>query len=284
MALRELLVHLNQAEGIDTRLQLAIDLARRHASHVSGLFVDEWNNVQIGARATAEMGLAESDALETLDLGVAQEIDSVAARLRDKLEDARKRLGIEVGWHEVSGFCGTVIQHFLPSADLCILGHEGLSGGARSESGLCESLLMSSGTPLLFIPKSPAVVTLGSRIVVAWDSSRAATRALNDALSLIEKADQTVLLNVDSGKHLPSIDALMRVTERLRRHCASVEFAQLNTADRSIAGVVQAKAHELGADLIVSGAFGHSRLRESLFGGVTRELLDRTTVPLFLSH
>jgi len=284
MALKELLVHLNQAQGIDTRLQLAIDLARRHASHLTALFIDEWNHVQIEARATAEMGLVEARALDTLNLGVAKEIAQVACRLRDELESASKQHGIDAEWHQVTGFCGPVIQRHLPCTDLCILGHEGLSGGASSDSGFCESLLVSGGTPLLFVPKSPAVTTLASRIVVAWDSSRAATRALNDAIPLIARADRTLLLNVDSGRHAPSTDALKRVTERLRRHCASADFAQLQKAGGSIAGVLQAKAQELGADLIVCGAFGHSRLKENLFGGVTRELLDRTKLPLFLSH
>ena len=106
MALKELLVHLNQAEGIDTRLQLAIDLARRHASHLTALFIDEWNNIQIAARATAEMGLAEAHALDTLNLGVAKEIAQAASRLRDKLESASKQHGIDAEWHQVTGLCG----------------------------------------------------------------------------------------------------------------------------------------------------------------------------------
>jgi nucleotide-binding universal stress UspA family protein len=284
MALKELLVHLNQAESGDARLRLAIDLASRHASHLTALFVDEWNDIQMDARATAEMGLAEAPALAALDRSVTTEIHRVASRLRHALEDPCTGRGVDATWHQVRGFSKAVIQRFVPCADLCILGHEGLSGEASSDSGLCESLVISAGTPLLFIPKSAIVATLATRIVVAWDSSRAATRALNDSIPLIERADKTLLLNVDSGRNAPPADSLKRVTERLRRHCLSADFMQIQTAKSSIAKVVQAKAHELGADLIVCGAFGHSRLRENLFGGVTRELLDQTQLPLLLSH
>ena len=284
MALKELLVHLNQAEGVDNRLRLAAHLAIQHGSHLTGLFVNEWNDVQVATRATAEMGLADARALETLDRTVTAEIDRAASRLRHTLEDARTRGGLDATWHQVRGFCEITLQRFLPGTDLCVLGHEGLSAEAPSDSGLCESLLMSAGTPLLFIPKSAAVAALATRIVVAWDSSRAATRALNDAIALIEKADQAWVLNVEPGRDQPPADSLQRVAERLARHCPSVDFMQLRAPGKSVAEVIHGRALELDANLIVCGAFGHSRLKENLFGGVTRELLDQTKLPLLLSH
>ncbi|HEY6925328.1 MAG TPA: universal stress protein [Steroidobacteraceae bacterium] len=109
-------------------------------------------------------------------------------------------------------------------------------------------------------------------------------RALNDSIALIEKADRTWLLNVDSGRDTLPVQSLERVTERLRRHGGSVDFMQLPASGRSVAGVLPAKAQDLGADLIVCGAFGNSRLKENLFGGVTRDLLDPARLPLLLSH
>lgn len=284
MAHKELLVHLNQAEGVDSRLRLTIDLASRHGSHLTALFVDEWNQVQMSTRATAEMGLVEAEALETLDRAVATAIDRTASQLRNTLEEVCGKRGVEATWHQVRGFCEAVIQRSLPYADLCILGHEGLSADVSSDSGLCESLLVGAAAPILFVPKSTTAATLASRIVVAWDSSRAAMRALNDAIPLIDRADQTLVLNVGFGKSSPSTATLRLLTERLRRHCASVDFVQLQRADRSIAEILRSRAQEFGADLIVCGAFGHSRFKENLFGGVTRELLDQTKLPLLLSH
>jgi len=284
MALKELLVHLNQAEEVEVRLRLAMDLATRHASHLTALFVDEWNDVQMTARATAEMGLAAAGDLDSLDQSVNAEIQKTAARLRNEIDSARAERGLETEWRHIKGLSETAVKRFSFYADLCILGHEGLSEHGAADSAFCESILVALGTPILFVPRATSVTTLGRRIVVAWDSSRAAARTLNDALPLIGKSDRTTILNVDCGKHEQSTAMLKRLTERLKRHCASADFAQLEAQPEAIADVLQVKALELGADLIVSGAFGHSRLKEHIFGGVTRDLLERTRLPLLMSH
>jgi nucleotide-binding universal stress UspA family protein len=284
MALKELVVHLNQAENVDIRLKLAIDLARRHASHLTALFVEEWNDIQSGARATAEMGLADARALDTLEDAVATEIGHAASRLKHELDTACRESALDAEWRQRRGSSITVIRQLLPYTDFCVLGHEGLSSITPSDSAFCESVLMSTGAPIVFVPRSVSVCTLASRIVVAWDASRAALRALNDAMDLIERADHTIVLNVNTGLHMQTQQAPQQLTERLSRHAGSVEYVQLEAPVEAIAGVLHAKAQELGADLIVCGAFGHSRLRENLFGGVTRGLLDHTRLPLLLSH
>jgi nucleotide-binding universal stress UspA family protein len=284
MALKELLVQVNQAEGVESRLRLAMGLASRHSCRLTALFVGEWNRAQSAARATAEMGLATACALEQLDLVVNTQIRRVASRLWNELQRFHHTSGLGVEWHHVRGFCDTAIRKYSPLADLCILGHEGLDNVPSSDWSLCESMLVSSGAPILYVPRATAVTTLGSRILVAWDGSRAAARALNDALPLIDKSDYTLILNLVGGQHEQSTAMLPRLAERLRRHCPSADCAQIEAAPRLIADVLQAKAGEMSADLIVSGAYAHSRLKERIFGGVTRSLLERTRFPLLMSH
>jgi len=284
MALKELLVQLNQAEGVDSRLRLAMSLAERHSCRLTALFVAEWNRAQSTARATAEMGLATARALDELDLTVNTEIGRIASRLWNEVQRFHNTTGVDFEWHQVRGFCDAAVRKYAPLTDLCILGHEGLDPLFAAEWSLCENMLLSLGTPILYVPKGTSVTTLGGRILIAWDGSRAAARALNDALPLIDESDHTLILNVDCGQHEQSTATLSRLAERLLRHCPSADFAKTEAAPRLIAEVLQARAREMNADLIVSGAYAHSRLKERLFGGVTRSLLEKTRFPLLMSH
>jgi len=101
---------------------------------------------------------------------------------------------------------------------------------------------------------------------------------------LIDMSEHTLILNVDSGQHEQSTAMLRRLADRLARHCPSADFAQVQAVPKSTADVLQARAQEMSADLIVSGAYTHSRLKERIFGGVTRSLLERARFPLLLSY
>ena len=270
MALKELLVHLNHTEEAIRRLRLATDLACRHGCRLTALFVDEWNISQIDQRPTAE-----------LEGGV----HTAGRRLRRELERNYAERGLEFEWQYVRDFSDTAVRKAALYADLCVLGHEGASNVPATDLNFCAKVVTEVGTPLLFIPKSTELDTLGRRIVIAWDASRAAARAVNDALPLIEHAADITLLNVDSGLHEQCGTSLSRLAERLRRHGPPTQVLQIELpAHRSIGDALQCEARKLGADLVVAGAFGHSRMTERLFGGVTRDLLERMSIPLLLTH
>jgi nucleotide-binding universal stress UspA family protein len=130
-------------------------------------------------------------------------------------------------------------------------------------------------------------MTLGRHVLVAWNSSRAATRSVNDALPLIERAERVTVLAVNQVEFVERYGALPpeNMIEHLRRHGAAVKGVWLNDiSPELIADVVQAEAQKAGADLIVAGAFGHPRLWEKLMGGVTRDLLARMSLPLLMSY
>ena len=270
MALKELLVHLDQTEAATVRLRLAMELACRNESRLTALFVDEWNIAQIDGKPNP---------------AAAGEASKVSLRLRQDLESFHKSRGLEFEWHYAREFSEIAVKQAAVYADLCILGHDGTSNFPPADRAFCANVVIAIGTPVLLIPKSTQVGALGRRIVVAWDASRTAARAVNDALPLIEQSDYTTVLNVDSGMHQQTMVGLKRLAERLARHGTRADALQIEALPRkSIGDVLQAKAHELGADLIVAGAYGHARATENIFGGVTRDLLERTQLPLLLSH
>jgi nucleotide-binding universal stress UspA family protein len=123
-------------------------------------------------------------------------------------------------------------------------------------------------------------------VLVAWDGSREAARAAHDALPLLRQAELVTLLTVgereaDFEHHRPGLERMLRNYER---HGVAVQMEEALPAGYAISDVLLSRATDLGADLIVAGAYHHSQLRESLFGGVTRDLLERMVTPVLLSH
>src|SRR5580700_923126 len=125
MALKDLLVYVNQTEGADLRLRLAADLASRHGSRLTGLFVREWTPIQEEERSKAEMGLVSAEELDRLLRLTEASISGAAGRLRSTLDALGRERGLTTEWRTVPGPAAVVVPQHARYADLCILGREG---------------------------------------------------------------------------------------------------------------------------------------------------------------
>jgi nucleotide-binding universal stress UspA family protein len=287
MALKDLLVYVDQTENSLLRLRLAIDLAIRNDSRLTAIFVRELNRHQLDALKTAELGLVSAKEMKSLHLGIETSIEAVAARLRSALEALTRAHNVVADLQCVDGVASVVVPQHARYADLCILGQDRPEGPSSVDYTFAEQLLFVTGRPVLFVPPVESLQTLGRHIVVAWNSSRPAARSINDALPLIERAERTTVLMINPSSFIRAHDAPPGeyIIEHLRRHGASPEAIRIDDVPPgSIAETLQAQAHALGADLIVAGAFGHPRLWEKLLGGVTYDLLARMSLPIFMSH
>lgn len=287
MALKDLLVYLDQTDGASVHLRLAADLARRHDSRLTALYVREWSPAQIDDRKNAELGLGSAQELDELDRRIEGSIDQAAERLRSELEALKGEHGLRVEWRCLNGLASAIVPQHARYADLCILGQDVPADTRSVEYTFAEQLLFVSGRPVLFIPASGSFETLGRHIVVAWNSSRASARAVADALPLIERAERTTVLTINPADFIDPYGAppAEQMVEHLRLHSSSVEGVQLdNVPAASIADALQTEALKIGADLIVVGAFGHAKLWEKLLGGVTQDLLANMSLPILMSH
>jgi nucleotide-binding universal stress UspA family protein len=287
MALKDLLVYADKTNDALARLRLAVDLAARHGSRLTALYVREWDQAQQHERKTAELGLASGVELGRLDDRIGASNDHAEDELRAALETLGKAHGLATEWRSLNGPATVVVPQHARYADLCVLGHYAVNDGDLNSYSFSEKLLFSSGRPVLSVPSDRSFQTLGRHVAVAWNSSRAAARAVNDALSLIERADRTTLLTINPEDFIGRNGGLPaeKMVEHLERHGASTELVQLeHVPTEMIANTLQAKARELGADLMVAGAFGHPRLWERLLGGTTRDLLDRMSLPIVMSN
>lgn len=287
MALKDLLVYVDQTERAQERVRLAVDLAARHASHLCALFVRDRDQAQMNELKSAELGLVSAQRLHELDRQIEAQIDQAASRLRQRFEEMAAERGVDPEWRAVNGLLAIVAPQHARYADLCILPHEVQPNRASVNYSFAEQMLFVSGRPVLFVPPNGAAATLGRNVAVAWNSSRAAARAVGDAMPIIERAERTIIISANPTDYVERHGALpvAQLVEHLRRHGAQVELVALSAPSTdAIGGLLQAKALELGADLLIAGAFGQSRLWEKFLGGVTSDLLRNARMPLLMSQ
>ncbi|MFH6782036.1 MULTISPECIES: universal stress protein [Methylobacterium] len=151
------------------------------------------------------------------------------------------------------------------------------------DRGLIETLLFESGRPLIVVPPGCETVTT-RRILVAWDGSAQAARALHDALPFLRQAESVDIVVVSGEKDLSHAVPGAEVAPGLAHHGVAVTVTDLPARDGDVAGTLRGHATETGADMIVMGAFVHSLLRETVFGGVTQGMLRACPVPLLMAH
>jgi len=147
-----------------------------------------------------------------------------------------------------------------------------------------EGVLFESGRPVIFVPFIQKAGLKLDHALVCWDGSRAATRAMADAMSFLEKTKNVEVIIV--GSRAPKSDEVpgADVGEHLARHGIKVEVKRITSPDIDVASTILSYAADANSDLIVMGGYGHSRLREFVLGGVTRGLLESMTVPTLMSH
>ncbi|MGH1574168.1 universal stress protein [Methylobacterium sp. P31] len=164
--------------------------------------------------------------------------------------------------------------------DLCVIDAE--PDALTGDRGLIEVLLFDSGRPLIVVPRGGTFAA--RRILVAWDGSAQATRALHDALPLLKQADAVEIVSVVGEKDLSESLPGAEIAPSLAHHDVPVTVVDLVAEDGDVAETLRKHATLSCADMIVMGAFVHSRLRELVWGGVTQALLRSCPVPLFLSR
>lgn len=254
------------------RLAVAFDLARRFSSHVIGIASRE---IQIPRYADGPI-YASGEIVELEMKEISRNLAAAEAAFR---EAAGTYADIE--WRSATA---RPLDFFLEqsrAADLAIVGAPGAVAdappGMRLEAG---DAVMSSGRPLLVVPTDVSRV-LGRKIVVAWKDCREARRAVLDALPFLEIAEevQIVIVGGDSNE-LGAKD----MCAFLARHGVKPRLTVRTTSAFLAGEEILRVANQIGADLVVAGAYGHSRLREWALGGVTRHLLKNATMACFISH
>lgn len=170
-------------------------------------------------------------------------------------------------------------------ADITVVGPELIAGGLLKNKTI-EGVLFSSGKPLLLVPRGSQPSLKPKRVLVAWDSRIEASNAVRDSLNMLKGADNVHLTLVDpiEGEIYHGEEPGADAASYLARHGVNVTVDRLPSSNHSVADVLSRHAVDIAADLMVMGAYGHSRLRERIFGGVTKSMLENPLLPVFMAR
>lgn len=278
MPIRDVLVHLSDDGHFDGRLDTAVAVAENFDAHLIGLYAPPAPYLPgyISPYFTNEM-LREN-----------RECKEKAGKDAETRFDQRiRQAGIRAEWrHATNGGGGGGASSVASQgryADIVIVGQRDPDAPQyKNGEDLAEEVTMNSCRPVIAVPFAGEFKTLGRRVLVAWNGSREAARATHDALPFLTQADKVMVLGVNAPgeEHIPGAD----ISTHLARHGVGVEIHNRALDDVSVGDAILNAAFDYGADLLVIGAYGHSRLRELVLGGVTRHLLRHMTIPVLMSH
>ena len=280
MSLKDLLVHIDDKPGNDQRLDAAVGLALASNAHLAGLVLvaEPYVPPAIGVSIPAEILQEQREA-------AVQRADAVLARARERAGRAGCQLETRSEVVRSDDF-GPVFARQARHADLSIVGQPDPAESDPDAELVVEASFLDSGRPSLVIPYIGAQNLPPKRVLIAWDGSREAARAVGDALPLMASADAVLVLVVDPGRlqHRIGEQPGADLGTHLARHGIEVEVRTAASGGLGIGDVIIGQASDAGADLVVMGGYGHSRLRELVLGGATQSLLDHMPVPVLIAH
>lgn len=279
MSYRSILVHLDTSERTRPRLELALCLAKQFDAYLTGVF---------------SVFTPHSRAF-CLVTGAAEYYRGQEALCAERRATAERLFRAELGRAQVAGewlapdeHPNLVVTRRGRCADLIIASQDDPNDpDSYVADHFPENLIMSTGRPVLMVPYAGAFPSPGSHVMVAWDGSREATRAVHDALPFMLQAKQTTIVTVNDTTSEPHRGSTpgADIAAVIARHGVSVEVSNIEMrTDASIGDALLSQRADIGADLLVMGGYGHARWQELVMGGATRSILKSMTVPVLLSH
>jgi nucleotide-binding universal stress UspA family protein len=276
MAIRNLLVAYNGSDSSDAAVHSAALMHAKYDAHVTGLLAHRSAKDRI-----SEETWIPDDIRETLDALEGSAHDQIRDRF---LHCVDGRIAEDkLHWIERFGDADATVADYARMFDLTIMGRRDALMGRRRLELHPDRVAVKSGRPVLVVPRDHQPEAITEHAVLAWDGQRAATRALNDAMQILETKQKVTVLMVDSGDTAPPLEGI-DVKTALSRHGVSVEMAKVPMAREGIARTILDFCELNEAGLLVMGAFQHSVFREELFGGVTKTIIAEAKLPVLMSH
>jgi len=274
MSLSNILLHVMPGDQHnEARSKAALALCTAHKAHLTAVFTVPPISFPTYAAVPLPPEIFDQYYAEAKETG-----EALRATMMKQMDAA----GVSAEWHAANGYPRDILTSHARYCDLVVVGQPDSDTDAfGGTEGLLGDLALDAGRPVLAIPYAGVRDGLGKRILVPWNDSREATRAVHDALPLLKIAEQVTVLVVNSDDDLASAE---EIATHLARHGVKVDARTETVSGLVVGDAILNAAADLSCDMLVMGAYGHSRLREYAFGGVTRHIIDHMTVPTLLSH
>jgi nucleotide-binding universal stress UspA family protein len=279
MAFKSILTITTDAEKSGRQLDAAIDLARREDAHLDVLCIGV-DQTQTGYYYAGATAILTQEAYSQAREAVARNEQAV----RDRLAAEDIRWGVDTAVAQV-GALGGPVSMLARFSDLVLLNKPYGEGRNYANEAILEAALFEGGAPVLVLPDGALDSGLGKRVVLAWNQSNESLHAARAALPILKAASAVNITIIDPPAHGPErSDPGGMLSQLLARHGVHAEVSVLAKTMPKASDVLSRHARDMNADLIVMGAYGHSRFREAILGGTTRNMLETANIPVLMAH
>jgi nucleotide-binding universal stress UspA family protein len=278
MAIKDLAICYNGSANADSALQYAIQMCKKYDATLTGLFVKS----PVRFEGQVERWISD-DVLKSVKNAEREVSQAIEARFRDKI--AAEEFKGPVDWLFEEGHPNDLLARCARYFDLLLMGQFSDADNAKRQVR-AEDIVLRSGKPLIVVPNGYKVHPFKEYAVVAWDGSRPAARALTDAMQILETKKRLDVLTIgettaDSKEQARSGSDIVR---HLERHGIDARRIMLSASRNGVGATIVKYCAENDPDVLVMGALGQARLREDLFGSLTRHILRHMSVPVMMAH
>ena len=279
MAIKDILVHLSGTKYGHVVVDAAITLAERHDARLIGIFAGVPYDMPTYVVAQLPPEVIQQHQ---------QNVEENEAAAKTAFEETCKKNGISCetrsgDWRDQ---VEDVICAHARYADIVVMGQPNDDVDAQRTRAIADHVILGSGTPVIVTPRTPALKGMGTKVLIGWDGSDHAARAVRNALPILKSAKSVKVLCVDPKPGVRGLGDLpgADLARYLASHGVNAEADHYKSEGKGVGVVLLNEAANIGADMIVVGGYGHSRLGELILGGATNTLLDSMTVPVLFAH
>lgn len=279
MAIKDLAVAYNGSPNADATLKFAVQMCKKYGACLTAL------HTHMPPTFDDNIGRwISDDVLETLTKAVQEESNAIEAKFKKKVALEKFKGSVELIVEE--GPANDLLARAGRYYDLLLIGQYSISTDGDHKLRV-EELVLKSGKPVLIVPNGYKVRPFNEHAVIAWDGSRTAARALSDAMQILEtksRLDVVTVISGDDKADSKDISPSNDILRHLKRHGIEAKIVKLSAPRGSHGPAINEYCSEVNPDVLVMGGYGHARLREKLFSGVTHHVLQDMNVPVFMSH
>jgi nucleotide-binding universal stress UspA family protein len=277
MSIASILIHVDNNTACKSRLETAIRLAQQFDAHLTALYVILPTNFPIFSQIPVGPKFIKSHR---------KSLWEGAARAQKDCEDAARDVGVTLEWRAEEGILIDTLNEHGRYCDLIVLGQYDPSDRNDLSEGAADHVILESGTACLVVPYIGIAANNMNNILIAWNGSMESSRAVKDAVPILKQAKrvEVLVINPEQRKVDEGDVTGAKASAYLARHGINVEAHTVHNKQSNAGDVLLSHASDFSADLVVMGAYGHTRLREKVLGGVTKHLLEHMTVPVLMSH
>ena len=277
--MKDILVLCDANDSNNDRVNTALSYAKSFSAHIHGMHMIPYPIIPV-------YGGMYPDSVSFSAAFQMDKANERAKELEQSFIESANKLEIPYDWKTVDGLNLDFVIENARYTDLVIIPVEYSHYNDQTSHHLCSYFAANLGRPLLLIPDLKKVFSLPKRVVIAWNESHEAARAVHDALPILKRAEYIQIISVSKGEQKEKENIIR--CEELQRHLKHHGIdAEVFAPERSLKGTgytIYESALEVNAELIVMGVYGHSRFKQIILGGTTKYLIENTTLPLFVSN